>query len=95
MHTLATFASFATDAAQGGGGGGFGTGGLRTWISENIVTLALLALGCIILWKSRGGEVANGISIAAGAIVGICFLGMATGTTATELGSWLVGLLRG
>lgn len=72
-----------------------GTGGLQNWIQENVVTLVVLVLGVIILWAARGGSVGKGVTIAAGALVGLMFIGLASGNNPVELGEALVNLVFG
>ena len=72
-----------------------GTGGLQSWISENVVTLVVLVLGVVILWAAKGGNVGKGVTIAAGALVGLLFIGLATGNNPVELGEALVNLVFG
>lgn len=72
----------------------FGTGGIRQWILDDVVTLVILVLGVAVLWAARSGNIAKGITIAAGMIVGVAVLGMATGNTANEIGTWIVDLFR-
>lgn len=68
------------------------TGGLTQWILDNIITLIILILGVCILWAARGGNISKGVTIIAGAIMGLAVLGLATGNNATSLGDWIVGL---
>ena len=68
------------------------TGGLTQWILDNIITLVILILGIAILWAARGGNLSKGVTIIAGAIMGLAVLGLATGNNATSLGDWIVGL---
>lgn len=69
-----------------------GTGGLTQWILDNIITLVILMLGIAILWAARGGNVSKGVTIIAGAIMGLAVLGLAVGENAISLGEWIVGL---
>lgn len=88
---IRTAAPLAADPA----GTGWGTAGLRGWIQDNVITLIILAIAAGILWAARGGNVAKGITIGAGAVVGIVFLGLASGNNATDLADFAVGLFRG
>jgi hypothetical protein len=73
---------------------GFGTVGIADWIRANLVTVLILLAGASVLWAARGGNIGKGITITAGLILGVAVLGLATGTTATDVGSFLVGLAR-
>lgn len=44
--------------------------------------------------RARSGNIGKGITITAGRILGVAVLGLATGTTATDIGNWLVHLVR-
>lgn len=81
-------------ATQVQAAGGYGTAGLTQWIRDNVVTLVILILGVAVLWAARGGNISKGVTILAGTILGVCVLGLATGTTAADLGNWIVGLLK-
>lgn len=74
--------------------GSWGTTNLADWIKGNVVTVIILIIAAAILWAARGGNVAKGITIGAGAIVGLAFLGLASGTNATDLGDFVVSLFR-
>lgn len=73
---------------------GFGTVGVADWIKGNLVTVLILIAGAAVLWAARGGNIGKGITITAGLILGVAVLGLATGTTATDVGNFLVGLTR-
>ena len=55
----------------------------------------ILLLAITVLWAARGGNVGKGITIVAGLFLGLAVLGIATGTNASDIGSWLAGLIRG
>lgn len=72
----------------------YGTAGLKTWIQDNLVTLAILIIGCIVVFKSRQGQVSQLLTIIGGLMLGLAVLGLATGTSATDIGDWIIGLFR-
>lgn len=72
----------------------FGTSGITKWLQENVVTVLILLLALCVLWAARGGHIGKGITIAAGAVVGLVMLGLATGTNAADLGNWIVSLIK-
>lgn len=72
----------------------YGTTGLSKWIQDNVVTVVLLLLAVAVLWAARSGTISKAITIVAGALVGVCMLGLATGTTATDVGTFIVSLFR-
>ena len=54
----------------------------------------ILLLAVAVLWAARAGNIAKGITIAAGALVGVSMLGLATGTSAADIGRFIVNLIR-
>jgi hypothetical protein len=72
----------------------YGTSGLKQWIGDNIVTLVIVVLGVSIMWAARSGNVGKGITIAAGAIIGLVVLGLASGNNASDIGVFVVGLFK-
>lgn len=72
-----------------------GTGGIIDWIQDNVVTLIILILAVCVLWAARSGNIAKSVTIIAGLILGLAVLGMATGTTAADLGEWIADLFTG
>ena len=72
----------------------YGTSGLAQWIQDNVVTVVILLLAVAVLWAARAGNIAKGITIAAGALVGVSMLGLATGTSAADIGRFIVNLIR-
>jgi hypothetical protein len=87
MQTLSTLA--ALPAAD------YGTSGLVGWLQNNAIPLVILILAITVLWAARGGNVGKGITIVAGLFLGLAVLGIATGTNASDIGTWMAGLLRG
>ena len=72
----------------------YGTTGLAQWIQDNVVTVVILLLAVAVLWAARAGNIGKGITIAAGALVGVSMLGLATGTSAADIGRFIVNLIR-
>lgn len=73
----------------------YGTGGLKQWISDNVVSLVIVVLAICVLWAARGGNISKGITITAGLVLGVIVLGMASGNTAQDVGNFVVGLFKG
>lgn len=73
---------------------GYGTSGITQWIQDNVVVVVILLAACAVLWAARAGNVGKGITIVAGLILGVSVLGLATGTTASDLGHFIVGLIH-
>lgn len=74
--------------------GQYGTSGLTHWIQNNVVTLVILLLAVCVLWAARGGNIGKGITITAGLLLGVVVLGLATGNNASDLGNFVVGLVK-
>ena len=72
----------------------YGTTGVKDWISNNVITLVILILGVAVLWASRSGNISKAITIAAGALIGIGVLGLASGSNAADIGTFMVGLFK-
>ena len=72
----------------------YGTGGITQWIQDNVITVVILLAAVAVLWAARGGNIGKGITIVAGLVLGIGVLGLATGTTASDLGNFIVHLVK-
>jgi hypothetical protein len=73
---------------------GYGTSGIVAWIQSNVVTVVILLAAVAVLWAARSGSIGKGITITFGIILGAAVLGLATGTTASDLGTFIVGLVK-
>jgi hypothetical protein len=74
---------------------GVGTGGLQTWIQENVVPLVLLGIAVILLWIGGRGDNAGVARRSVGLIIGLVALGIAVSGNGPEIGSFLASLLTG
>lgn len=70
-----------------------GTGGLKEWMAENLVGVAVLAIGIVLMWMSRQRQHGNTMEIVGGVLIGLVVIGMSFGTTATEVGKFFVDLV--
>ena len=75
--------------------GGVGTGGLQTWIQENVVPLVLLGIAVILLWIGGRGDNAGVARRSVGLIIGLVALGIAVSGNGPQIGSFLASLLTG
>ncbi|MBC8092072.1 MAG: hypothetical protein H7Y15_09080 [Pseudonocardia sp.] len=75
--------------------GALGTGGLQTWIQDNVVPLVLLGIAVILLWIGGRGDNAGVARRSVGLIIGLVALGIAVSGNGPEIGSFLAGLLTG
>lgn len=73
----------------------YGTTGLTKWIQDNVITLIVLIAGACVLWAARGGNIAKGVTIGAGVLIGLAVVGLATGNNATDIGNFVVSLFKG
>jgi hypothetical protein len=72
----------------------YGTAGIASWIQSNVVSVIILVGAVAVLWAARGGNIGKGITICAGLILGVAVLGLANGTTASDLGTFIVHLFQ-
>jgi hypothetical protein len=77
--------------------GSLGTGGVRTWILDNLIPLLLLAVALLLLWLGGGkGDNAGIMKRLAGVLVALAIVGLAVTTDAGKnIGVWLAGLFSG
>ncbi|WQB72152.1 hypothetical protein SCD75_00145 (plasmid) [Prescottella equi] len=69
------------------------TGGLRSWIGDNIVFTILIIAACVIGIGGMRGNLSKVVSVGGLSLVGIAFFAIAQSeTAATGIGNWIVGL---
>lgn len=69
-----------------------GTGGAQQWISGNVVPLLVFMLGCVMLWKGKGGDNAGTAKIAGPLIMGLGVLGIAVTNGWEPIARFVAGL---
>ncbi len=74
---------------------GVSTGGVQTWIQQNIVPLILLAIAIILLWIGGRGDNAGVARRAIGLIIGLIALGIAVSGSGPRVGEFLANLIVG
>lgn len=85
---LASLADFAQQET-----GEIGTGGIRTWILENIIPLLLLVVALLLLWLGGGkGDNSGVMRRLGGVIVALAIIGLAVTNAGVGIGEWLAGL---
>jgi len=84
MHTLHTTLGAAAS-----------TGGLQSWIKDNIIPLLLLLIAVMLFVLAQRGDNAKAMKVVAGVIVALAVLGIATSGKADELGGWMASLVTG
>ena len=74
-----------------------GTGGLPTWMLDNLVPLLLLlAVAVLLLWLGGGkGDNAGVMRRVGGVIIALGVIGLAVSGAGVELGTWIAGLFSG
>lgn len=73
-----------------------GTGGLRTWILDNLVPLLLLAVAVLLIWLGGGkGDNAGVMRRVGGVIIALGVIGLAVSGAGVDLGTWIAGLFSG
>jgi hypothetical protein len=84
MHSLGTlFVAAAT------------TGGLQTWIRSNVIPLLLLVIAVMLFVGAQRGDNAKSMRVAAGVIIALGVLGLATSGKAEGVGAWMASLVTG
>ncbi|MGH3980858.1 MAG: hypothetical protein ACRDRZ_17980 [Pseudonocardiaceae bacterium] len=73
-----------------------GTGGLRTWMLDNVVPLLLLAVAVLLIWLGGGkGDNAGVMRRVGGVIIALGVIGLAVSGAGVDLGTWIAGLFSG
>ncbi|MGW2865625.1 hypothetical protein [Streptomyces sp. NPDC001205] len=80
-------------AAPGSGGTNVTTGGLNSWIQNNIVNIGLLIVGLVIIFRGKSKDWSGALVTGGIAIVGLVFVALGTGQSALGIGNWLLGLI--
>lgn len=72
------------------------TGGLRTWILDNVIPLLLLVVALLLLWLGGGkGDNAGVMKRLGGVIVALAIVGLAVTNAGEGIGRWIAGLFTG
>jgi hypothetical protein len=73
------------------------TGGVRTWILNNVIPLLLLVVALLLLWLGGGkGDNAGVMRRLGGVIVALAIIGLAVTTDAGKnIGQWISSLFTG
>lgn len=74
----------------------FGTGGLATFLNDNVIQLLLILVAIAALWASRKGEVSKVVTVGICLVLGLAILALSAngGALGKELGAWVVELFR-
>lgn len=68
-----------------------GTGGLLTWIKENVISALMLIGGAVALFHGGTGKIAKAITVGAGMLIALGIVGLAVGDW-QKIGTWFAGL---
>ncbi|GAB2760205.1 hypothetical protein GCM10027174_40940 [Salinifilum aidingensis] len=69
------------------------TGGLRSWILDNLLPLLLLAVALLLLWLGGGkGDNAGVMRRVGGVFVALAIIGLAVTGAGVDLGTFIAGL---
>ena len=71
------------------------TGGLQSWIKDNVIPLLLLLIAVMLFVLSQRGDNAKAMKVVAGVVVALAVLGIASSGQADNLGAWMAGLITG
>lgn len=76
--------------------GELSTGGVRTWLLDNIIPLVLLAVALLLLWLGGGkGDNAGVMRRLAGVVIALAIVGLAVSGLGVNVGEWIAGLFTG
>ena len=71
------------------------TGGLQSWIKDNIIPLLLLLIAVMLFVLAQRGDNAKAMKVVAGVVVALAVLGIASSGQADNLGAWMAHLITG
>jgi len=95
VTALVTIASLIGSVLPASAQGGLGTGGVRTWLLDNIVPLGLMVVAVLLLWLGGGrGENSQVMRRVLGVLVALAVLGLAVTGAGKDIGTWLANLFR-
>ena len=85
VHLMASNLAAAADQ--------YGTGGLRKWLSDNVVTVIFLVIGIVLLLAAQKAHASKVMMVGGLSLIGLLWLGMASTGNVNHVSSWLVGLV--
>ncbi len=69
-----------------------GTGGAQDWVKGNVVPLLIFLLGCVILWRGKGGDNAGAAKVFGPLIMGVAVLGIGVTNQWEPISQFVAGL---
>ncbi|MPY97829.1 MAG: hypothetical protein GEU97_07480 [Actinophytocola sp.] len=90
MSTMMTLASLAQQEGE------ITTGGLQTWLQNNVIPLLLLTVAVLLLWLGGGrGDNAGVMRRLGGVIIALAVIGLAVSGAGVDVGTWISSLFTG
>ncbi|WP_407919914.1 hypothetical protein [Haloechinothrix halophila] len=72
------------------------TGGLQTWLQNNVIPLLLLTVAVLLLWLGGGrGDNAGVMRRLGGVVIALAVIGLAVSGAGVEVGTWISSLFTG
>jgi hypothetical protein len=73
--------------------GALGTGGVKTWIQDNVIVILILIAASVGLWAGSIGKISKVVTIIGGVLLALFLVGLAIGGNWESISNWLTGLL--
>lgn len=90
MSTMMTIASLAQQEGE------ITTGGLQTWLQNNVIPLLLLTVAVLLLWLGGGrGDNAGVMRRLGGVVIALAVIGLAVSGAGVDVGTWISSLFTG
>ncbi|GAA5128572.1 hypothetical protein [Haloechinothrix salitolerans] len=90
MSTMMTLASLAQQEGE------ITTGGLQTWLQNNVIPLLLLTVAVLLLWLGGGrGDNAGVMRRLGGVVIALAVIGLAVSGAGVDVGTWISSLFTG
>ncbi len=90
MSTMMALASLAQQEGE------ITTGGLQTWLQNNVIPLLLLTVAVLLLWLGGGrGDNAGVMRRLGGVVIALAVIGLAVSGAGVDVGTWISSLFTG
>lgn len=73
----------------------YGTGGIRKWLQDNVVTVIGVLIGVVILIAAMKANTSKVIMVVSLGFLGLFWLGLAATGNTEHIGQWMVSLITG
>lgn len=74
---------------------GVSTSGLFGWVEHNILGLAILFVGCYVLFRAHKRNLPDAVTVVTGVLLGLLVVGLASNGNGLTVGQWLAHTLFG